>query len=193
MKKRGSLRQSIRSSADDGQITLFTGMFFLLFLAVLLVSFLQMEMIRSSSRYAEDALAASGLASALIDVREYGRTHVLRIQDENAAYERYQSALKANLGLDDNWECDQKKLISGRVKVENYTIYNVKGDEIEYCRMDLAKPTWQTGKVGGTFAPNGQMIERTGVYGEISYAVRGIWGFTVQARKGKLVDVVGEE
>lgn len=184
---------SVGKIADEGQITVCSGLFFLLFFAVLLVSYFQMEMIRSSSRYLEDALAASGLASALIDVREYGSTHVLRIEDPKAAYERYQSSLKMNLGLDDAWECHNKRLISGCVSVESYVIYNVTGELVEFCRLDGGREEWKTGRKGQVFAPNGQMIERTGIYSEISYPVTGVMGITVTARKGKLIDVVGDE
>lgn len=213
MKKKGYLRRSIsdvriawhgvgdigfllrraRSVREAGQTTLCMGLFFLLFFSVVLVSYLQMEMVRASSAYMEDAIAASGLASALIDVQEYGSTHVLRIPDVNQAYERYCTALKANLGLDEKWECHNKRLIFGRVTVENYTVYNVTGDSVSYCSHDGGREHWSEGKRGSVFAPNGQVIERTGVYGEISYSFTGVWGLTVNARKGKLVDVVGEE
>lgn len=193
MKKRRFPRRSIEDVRDGGQVTPCLGLFLVLFLSALLVSYLQMEMIRSSSRYLEDALAASGLASALIDVREYGSTHVVRIPDGTAAYERYCEALRANLGLDENWECENRKLISGQVKLENYTIYNVSGDRVEACRLDHGREEWVRGRTGEIYAPNGQLVERTGVYGEISYPVKGILGLMVTARKGKLVDIVGEE
>lgn len=178
---------------DEGQITLLSGMFFLMFLTILLVSYLQMEMVRSCARYVEDALAASGLASALIDVREYGRTHVIRIQDGSEKYALYREALKANLGLDEQWECENKRLISGHVMVEGYVIYNVAGDNVRYCRLDRGKEEWGSGKKGEVRTPGGQVVEKTGVYGEISYEVKGIFGFTVDARRGKLVDIAGEE
>ena len=196
LKKNGCQRQSIekdvREGMEDGQITIFAGLFYTLFFAVVLSGYLQMEMIRSSSGYLEDALAASGLAAALVDVREYGISHALRIRDAQESYEQYCVSLKANLGLDENWECNNKRLISGKVTLENYTIYNVTGDQVEYCRLDAGKQEWHTGRLGQVLAPNGQVVEKTGTYGEISYPYRGLWGLIVQARKGKLVDVVGE-
>ena len=193
LKRRGYLLRSIKEVREEGQITFFVGLFFILFLAILVTSYLQMEMIRSSSGYLEDALAASGLASALIDVQEYGRSHVLLIKDGEVSYQRYCDALKANLGLDEQWECRNRRLISGRVNVENYTIYNVVGDRVECCRLDGGREEWSIGTKGHVRAPNGQLIERTGVYGEISYPVTGLMGLEVMAHKGKLVDVVGED
>ena len=196
LKKKEYPRQSIKKGAlggmEEGQITVFAGLFFTLFFAVVLSGYLQMEMIRSSSGYLEDALAASGLAAALIDVREYGSSHVLRIRDAEESYKQYCACLKANLGLDENWECKNKRLISGRVTLENYTIYNVTEDQVEYCRLDGGGQEWHSGSLGQVYAPNGQVVERTGTYGEISYPFLGLWGLTMQARKGKLVDVVGE-
>ena len=195
-KKRGCLLQKIEilaSKQEKGQISVLTGLFFLLFLATILSAHLQMEMFRSSSDYMEDALASSGLASALIDIREYGYSHVVRIPDAESAYEKYCVCLKDNLGLDENWEGNNRKLVSGKVKIENYTIYNVTGDHVEVCRMDRGKEEHSKGKLGEIAAPNGQVIQHTGVYGEISYLVKGIFGVEIMARKGKLVDIVGAQ
>lgn len=186
-------RQKIDDTADPGQIGLCVGLFFLLFLAVLMVGQLQLEQIRASDGYLEDALAASGLASALVDIQEYGRTHVIRIKDNRDAYAQYCRSLRANLGLDENWESKNRRLISGTVKVENYTIYNVEGGLVTLYRMDGEGEKISTGALGDVRAPNGQVIEHTSIYNEISYPLKGLFGWTVQARKGKLVDIVGEE
>lgn len=193
MKKRGFPRQSISNASDEGQITLCVSLFFLLFFSILLVSQLQLEMMRASGTYVEDALAASGLACALIDLREYGSTHVIRIADERTAYESYCRSLRVNLGLDDHWECANQRLIAGPVTIENYTIYNVSGEEVEICRLDNGKEERSRGERGKTYAPNGQLIERTGIYGEISYPFKGLFGMTVTARKGKLVEIAGKD
>lgn len=191
-RKKEFLRQRIKMHADPGQSTMCIGLFFILFLSVLLVSHLQMEMFRSSSDYMEDALAASGLASALIDIKEYGKTHVVNIPDTNAAYERYCQCLKENLGLDDNWEAGNRKLITGKVKVENYSVYNVAGADVEIWRMDGDMVEHSTGRLGEVQAPNGQVIHYTSIYSEISYRVQGVFDIQVDARKGKLVDIVGK-
>ena len=190
-RKRGFLRRSIE--ADEGQITLTSGLFFVLFLSVLLAAQLQLEMFRSSGAYLEDALAASGLASALVDIREYGYSHMVLISHTDEAYEKYRSSLKANLGLDDNWVGNNKNLISGKVNIENYTIYNVKGNMVEICRLDRGKKEFDSGKLGEIYAPNGQEICYTGIYSEISFPVQGLFGIKLQAHKGKLVDVIGQE
>ena len=196
MKKKECPRQSTRDTfeeTDQGQITLLSGLFLSLFVAVLLTSHLQMEMDRSSARYVEDALAASGLACALVDLREYGTSHELRIADEERSYEQFKGALRMNLGLDENWECGNKRLISGKVTLESFVLYNVANGQVESCQMTGGRMERSVGSLGEVRAPNGQIVEHTGVYGEISYDLQGVWGLIVPARKGKLVDIVGEE
>lgn len=185
--------RNISVKSDKGQIGFCVSLFFLLFLSVLLTAQLQLEQVRASDAYLQDALAASGLACALIDIREYGSTHEVRIADVQGAYGQYCRSLKANLGLDENWECANRHLISGTVQLEDFTVYNVRGDEVEIHRISHGREEASKGCLGAVRAPNGQIIEHTGIYSEISYPLKGVLGLTVQARKGKLVDIVGEE
>lgn len=178
-------------SRQEGKVQWAAGLFFLLFLAVLLCAQLQMEGYRMTSLYLEDALAASDLASAVIDIREYGISHTIRIADPLAAYDLYLSALKDNLNLDENWECPNKSMISGPVTVEDYTVYNVKKGQISIFHVVGNGSSWEeTGQVGSVYAPDGSLVESTGVYSEISFPVEGFLGVTVTAHKGKLADVV---
>lgn len=112
---------------ERGQVSWVFGLFLLLFLSILLCMQLQIALYRESAMYMEDALALSGLASAVIDVEEYGITQKVRITDPEEAYERYCHALKENLGLDDMFYAGNRKLISGQVTVQQYILYNVAG------------------------------------------------------------------
>lgn len=187
LKKRGCPPQN----TESGQVGWTLGVWFALFLGIVLCALLQMEAFRASSQYMEDALAASNLAAAVIDVREYGISHRLQIDSPEAAYERYRRAVRENLDLDDRWECGNRGLISGPVCIESFIVYNVSGGEIDVCRFDKsgAAVRWH-GTVGQERAPNGIKVDNTGVYSEISYQVKGIFGIEVTARKGKLADVV---
>ena len=177
-------------STEKGQIGWVTGLWFLLFLWILLCACLQMELFRASSRYMEDALAASNLAAAVIDVEEYGISHNIRIDSHEEAYRQYQRALRGNLGLNAEWECENKKMISGPVSIENFTVYNVVGGEVEAYSYDKSGVmSYQCGSLGQVTAPNGIRIEHTGIYSEISYQIKGLFGIEVTAWKGKLVDV----
>lgn len=72
--------------AESGQVSWVLGLFLILFLAILLYMQLQLAMYKASARYLEDALALSNLASAVIDIREYGSTHKVHITDQEQAY-----------------------------------------------------------------------------------------------------------
>lgn len=175
----------------EGYIGFISGLFLMLFLAVVLCTNLQVESFRASALYLEDALAASNLASAVIDLQEYGISHVVTIADPLAAYQLYCDAVRGNLGLNDQWEGSNQALIAGRVTVESYIVYNVGQDCVTVHIVDPAGGiySWQ-GALGAVTAPSGQVVENTGVYSEISFPVKGIFGMEVIAHKGKLVDIV---
>lgn len=176
---------------EKGQVAWAAGIFLLLFLGILLYLQLQIEAYRASAMYLEDALALSDLASAVIDVREYGIRHRVCIADPEEAYERYLEALQENLGLDEQFRTKDVGLISGEVQVLQYIIYNVTGEKVNVWRYtpDRGVEEWQ-GVLGEVRAPSGQTIEYTGVYSEITYPVKGFLGIVTEARKGKLVDIV---
>lgn len=197
-RKRESLQRKIKkerrtSGAEKGQVSWVLGLFMLLFLAILLCMQLQLELYSASAGYLEDALALSNLASAVIDVREYGSTHKVRITDPEQAYDRYCQAVRENLGLNENYEAANYKLISGRVQILSYIIYNAKGQEVSVWERDDSGQIreWQ-GVLGEVRTPEGQIVEKTGVYSKISYPVEGFLGITVTARKSKLVDIVSD-
>lgn len=178
-------------STERGQVEWAAGLFFLLFLGILLCALLQIEVYSASSQYLEDALALSNLASAVVDVEEYGISHKLVITDPWGAYGSYRLAVKENLNLDDRWECKGDGVITGPVTIVNYTVYSVSGNDVEVSRFDEEGllTQWKE-RLGSAAAPNGIKIESTGVYSEIAYEVKGFLGTVVEARKGKLVDIV---
>lgn len=192
MRKNGYPLQKTRRRKlvrQKGNIEWAAGLFFLLFLMIVLCTQLQMSMYRSTSLYLEDALAASNLASAVIDMEEYGISHTVRIGNPQEAYSRYVHAVKQNLNLNDDWECANKALISGAVSVTKYIIYNVEETTVHVYELDNGRVrTWE-GTPGHVTAPNGIAVEETGIYSELSFPVNGLFGITVRAQKGKLVDV----
>lgn len=193
LRKNGSLRPNIEK-AEAGQLELVTGMFFLLFLGILLCGILQLDMFRASAAYLEDALAASNLASAVIDVEEYGISHAILIKDPDRAYGIYLSALRGNLNLNEEWECPAKGLIGGKVSVLNYTVYNVKEDSVDIYHYDgNGQMTFSGGVPGAVQAPDGKWIESTSIYSEVTYPVRGIMGVEAQAYKSNLADIVANQ
>ena len=193
LKKSVSLRQKI-DRAEAGQLEWVTGLFFLLFLGILLCGILQLDVFRASAVYLEDALAASNLASAIIDVEEYGISHSILIEDPLEAYQIYLFALRSNLNLNDEWECPQKGLISGKVRVLDYIIYNVKEEEVSVYHFDEQGQLFRSqGDLGSVQAPDGKVIESTSVYSEVTFPVKGIMGVETEAHKSNLADIVPNE
>lgn len=193
--KRQGFRLPNINEKDSGQVEWVSGLFFLLVLAIVLYTRLQLASWSSTAVYMEDALAASNLASALIDLEEYGKTHKVCVEDEKAALAVYKEALKTNLGLDEQWKCMNESLITGPVEIVNYTIYNVTGQQVESIRLGVTGEVLErrTDTVGTVCAPNGSVVEHTGIYSEIKFSVKGFPGMLVEARKGKLVDIVAKE
>lgn len=101
-------REYLLLRTESGQIGWTLGLWFVLFLGILLCALLQIETLRASAHYMEDALAASNLAAAVIDVEEYGISHRLQIDSAEEAYIRYQRAIMGNLNLNENWECGSR-------------------------------------------------------------------------------------
>lgn len=175
-----------------GKIEIFTGMYMLILLLILLSVQLQMRIFMTTSTYMEDALAASNLASAVIDVREYGTTRIVKIKSPDDAYTLYREALKQNLSLDDNWESRQKDLIYGQVEILKYEIYNVEKNNITIYSYGIEGEYVQAipNGLGSVYTPDGVLVESTSVYSKIGFAVKGIFGLEMEARKDKTVDIV---
>lgn len=168
-----------------------TGLFMLLFLVTVLCTQMQVEAYRTAALYLEDALAASNLASAVINLEEYGISHTVEIVDPQTAYQLYCDAVKGNLQLNEQWESGNQTLISGPVTVEAYHIYNVKDEVVTVYKVEATgQVTVETGVLGAVRAPNDVVIEHTSIYSAISFPVKGMFGLTVTANKDKLADVV---
>lgn len=195
LRKKESPPQNIKGK-DSGQIEWVVGMFSVLLLGILMYTQIQLAAWEATADYLEDTLAASNLAAALIDVEEYGKSHKTFIRDVSAAFDIYRDAVRENLQLNESWECDNQTLISGPVEIVDFVIYNVDGNHVEAIRVDgdgQMLEQW-SGERGILRAPNGVLVEYTGIYSEIQFQVRGILGICVDAHKGKLVDIVsGEE
>ncbi len=175
----------------EGKLEIFTSFFVFLLLAIVLIYRFQISSFHATKIYVEDAMAASNLASAVIDIQEYGISHNIVISDTEQAYVYYLNALQENLNLNQNWEHPNRAIISGRVKVEEYRIYNVIEDDVE---VHIFTPNGRSSAkyadaLGAIRAPNGKLIENTSIYSRISFPVNASWGVQVNAQKENLVDI----
>lgn len=194
-RKRGSPRRSTERALkgwEEGQIGWTAGFFFALFTGVFLCAALQLERYRAASLYLEDALAASNLASAVIDVREYGISHKILIDDPQKAYERYRWAVQGNLNLDASWEGQAGGLVQGPVSIVRYMVYNVEAGGVTVYHFDEEGRMTQWREAPGcAVSPNGIAVENTSVYSEIAFEIQNLFGFTVKAHKANLADIAG--
>lgn len=180
----------IRTEKEGGQVGFMVGLFFTLFLGVMLYAVLQLEHYRAVSLYLEDALAASNLASAVVDVQEYGISHSILIERPEEAYERYLWALRGNLNLDAAWEGQAGSLVQGPVSIVQYVVYNVRDSEVAVYYFDGdGQMTQRQETMGNVAAPNGISVESTSVYSEITFEVESPLGIIVKAHKGNLADI----
>lgn len=199
LRKKGFLQRSINNSKyfqasftakKGGQIGGMVGLFLTLFLGVMLCAVLQLEHYRAVSLYLEDALAASNLASAVVDVQEYGISHSIWIARPEEAYEIYQWAVKGNLNLNEAWEGEAGSLVQGPVSIVRYIVYNVRGNEVTVYHFDVDGQMTQWQEIlGNVAAPNGIPVENTSVYSEIAFDTEGLFGITTRAHKGNLADI----
>ncbi len=188
------------SRSSEGKVEIITGMYLLLFLTIILSAQIQMGFFMTAGTFMEDALAASNLASAVIDVQEYGISHTLQIAVPDDAYAIYRDALKVNLGLDENWEHGNKSLISGPITIQEYAIYNVKKQDvtIHVFSGNGGYSAWMVKDgLGKVETPDGTIVKSTSIYSRISFPIKGVLGMSVYADKEKTVDIVssllGEE
>lgn len=194
MKRSGCPRLKIKLKKalkkECGQTGWCIGLFFVLFVMILILTQMQVEQYRNLSLYLEDALAASNLASAIIDVEQYGINHEIVLSDPVQAYENCCMAVKGNLNLDDNWEHSDKDVICGKVELKNYIIYNVRDKLVNSCRVNEKHEVfYEEGILGEVYTPGHVLVEGTGIYSEIIFPTKGLFGVKVNAHKGKLVDI----
>lgn len=177
---------------EAGKAEIIGGMLFLSFLILMLAVHLQLRIFYTVSFFMEDALAASNLASIVIDIEEYGISHILKISAPEVSYEIYKEALKMNLQIGADWESGQKNLISGKVEIQQYCIYNVLENDVEvyYFGGEGSGSYYIANGLGTVKTPDGTLIESTSVYSRIGFPVTGILGVEVYAVKENSVDVV---
>lgn len=186
-----NLGHQLRSIKTDnrGNAEWVVGLFSFLFLLVLMIYTMQLARYRNVSDLLEDSLAASGLASAIIDVERYGIDHVKVISEPESAFSVYVSTLKTNLQLEDDFT-SRMSWIDGKINIDEYCIYNVYEDYVEEVVVDgYGIKNIRKGAMGDLCAPNGQVIKATGVYSEISFHTKDYWNKSQIARKGKLIEV----
>lgn len=176
---------------NAANVDLISGMMFFCILILTIFFGFRITQYMVTSAIAEDALAASNLASAVIDVEEYGRTHRLWIADGKRAFEIYKDALQSNMKLDTQLYSSNNDLILGQVQIKEYIVYNVNGQDIEIEVYDgNGTLTFAgMGREGDVFTPDGICVENTTIYSKIGFEVVGLAGQSFAGEKEKSIDI----
>ncbi len=180
------------TTKSEGNLDVITSMIMLLVLIVIIVSGFQITRYMVTAAEVEDALAASNLASAVIDVEEYGKSHLIVIEDVERAFQIYRDALCYNLMLDENLNTSNRDILAAQVKIQEYIVYNVREQQIEIFILngDGVIQTQQVGNVGEVFTPDNVRVECTTIYSRVGFSVTGLMGQEIDAEKEKSIDIV---
>ena len=175
-----------------GSLEIFIASVILTIVPLIIVTNLKLREIKVTNNLIEDGLVASNLAAATIDLKEYGTTKNIINMDHAKSFNDFEDALKVNLKLDDNFEPKNKRLISSRVSIEKFTIYNVMGNNIQVVNRNI-DGSFETTMINNGFGsyktPDGVLIKTTTIYSRISFKVKGLLGLEYDVFKQKSVDV----
>lgn len=170
-------------------------MFFMLIMILVFSYQIYLSEIIQAGRNVEDALAASELAAAVIDIKEFGRTGNVMFSEKEAVYASFLYHLRNNLQMDGEGRSKLSVLAAGPITVEDFRIYEVKGDVITEYQFDqsgrlIQKRDWTNEKVS---TPNGTEIINTSLYGRCRFFVKGMNDTVIMGEKEKTVDIKMEE
>ncbi len=169
----------------------------LLFLTVvLLFLFVEYRRIAWLSDRMTDTLTDALLGAAALNKGElyaYGRTDELKILYPEEKYEVFRKILREELGLDDDMCMTEESmlLIRGEVKVKDFIIYSVDGEDVTIYDFDEEEnytTKLEAGCRGVLTAENGMVINETTLVAEIGFVVD-FMGVPIEAEKYHMVDV----
>ena len=178
-KKRGSTEAFICSMA-------------FIMVALVIIMMLRLKIVKVTKNMVEDGLVASNLASATIDLNEYGSTNNIVISSFEKNFNDYCISLKDNLNLNNDFTPKNNTLINSKVDIHEFTIYNVKGNDIEMIKRQAdGSITRQSyiNQVGIMQTPDGSTITTTTIYSKIGFEVKGYLDNTLYIYKEKSVDI----
>ena len=176
-----------------GSIEMFISSMIFIIITLVIVMQLRLKEVKVTQSLIEDGLVASNLASATIDLKEYGTTNHIINNNFNKSFDDYVVALKHNLNLDNNFMPKNKNLINGKVDIIEFTLYNVVGNDIQMTKREsdgsITKQTYAN-KLGVMTTPNGTIIKSATIYSKIGFELRGYLKDTLYVYKDGSVDVV---
>lgn len=193
-KKECLLRKIKWQKKNQGQISVCMGMFFCMIVFLTILCQIKLLQYRAAGALVEDALAASNLASAVINVEEYGKTHNIFVESPEMAFFRYREALQYNMQLDTELQSREGCAVCGKVDILSYQIFQVAGDKVCIYRFNEEGRLMETlvQELSSAALPDGKAIEGTSIYSKVGFRVRGLGEEIIYAIKEKSVDIKGE-
>ena len=154
---------------ENGQMHVVLSFFLIQILLIMLIYVLQIFRYTYISYFIENSLVASTLASALIDLEEYGKSNDIIIKDYQQAFQIFSDTLYTNMRFE---EQDTIK----NLYIKHYIIYNVKDGSVMYYCFDDGGYCNDIGMaiLGTIKTPDHELVEHTTIYSCITYEVDGI-------------------
>ena len=121
------------------------------------------------------------LAAAIYDTNLYGTDHSIVITDDIKSYNAFIKSLKESMYLDGSMNSLDKGYTKGKVKVNKFIIYNVKGNDVEVItKGDIgeSKILYRDQK-GVMRTPTNVIVDKTMIYSRIDFTVN-IMGEDIQ-------------
>lgn len=186
--KKECLRLKIKT---EGKVDIIVGMMMFLILLIAILFAFRISQYMVTAAGVEDALAASNLASAVVDLEEYGKSNTIHIPDAEAAFGIFREALCYNLELDQYMNTSNKNFLTAPVEIKEYRIFNVVGEKVHILVLDgngcLCKE--ECGSIGEVYTPDNILVETTTIYSRIGFWVEGLMGQQIYAEKEKSIDI----
>jgi hypothetical protein len=175
-----------------GSIEMFISSLILITVSMIIVMSIKLREIKITKNLVEDGLVAATLASATVDLREYGATKRIVNRDFDKSFNDFTVSLKDNLKLDDNYKPINSRIICSKVNIENFIIYNISDNDIEVTRRSsdgsIEKSIIYNG-VGSENTPDGVLIQTTTIYSKIAFKLKGYMNTEYDVYKEKSVDI----
>jgi len=164
------LRKKNKGDASIAVLSLF--MLILITLALMFAVFYRILINRIQS--VQDDVTLSNLAVYKnIDLDALGQDDILKIRDPNAAFETFKKHLKNNMKLDDNLNGLNGSAADGQVTIDEFTIYNVKGNTVDILMYsaDTHMFTESTADKGlnEVKTSNNSIVKNTSIHAEIKF------------------------
>lgn len=143
----------------------------LLFILVLTASgAIDIYLVNIKADKVRDDIVLSNLAVyADLDMTQLAKTpRIFKLRNSNDAVKLFKQYIQKNMALDTNMNGTENSIAVGQVKIKEYIIYSVMGDNIEISKYNPSNGSFTTSVVNRTItpvkAPNGVEIKETSIY-----------------------------